>query len=134
VSPGAPGLRPQVANAGPGVAQQAKDGKTKPDRFARGLDRPSAYGRQTSWSVEPTGEISPHGRGLAAARPARQRSRVRTTNPIERFMGELEKAADHVPIWENPHTWERHVWILWKRLKHRSYRPTRPRPEFTRTS
>jgi len=62
------------------------------------------------------------------------RTRVRTTNPIERFMGELEKATGHVPIWENPHTWERHVWVLWKRLKHRSYRPTRPRPEFTRTS
>ena len=62
------------------------------------------------------------------------RTRARTTNPIERFMGELEKATGHVPIWENPHGWERHVWVLWKRLKRRSYRPTRPRPEFTRTS
>jgi transposase-like protein len=62
------------------------------------------------------------------------RTRVGTTNPIERFLGEVEKATDHVPIWENACSWERHLWVLWKRLKHRSYRPTRPRPEFTRTS
>jgi transposase-like protein len=62
------------------------------------------------------------------------RMRSRITNPIERFAGEREKATYHVPIWENPHSWERHVWVLWKRLKRRSYRPTRPRPEFTRTS
>ena len=62
------------------------------------------------------------------------RMRSRITNPIERFAGEREKATYHVPIWGNPHSWERHVWVLWKRLKHRNYRPTRPRPEFTRTS
>ena len=62
------------------------------------------------------------------------RMRVGTTNPIERFMGEVEKATDHVPIRENARSWERHLWVLWKCLKRRSYRPTRPRPEFTRTS
>jgi putative transposase len=62
------------------------------------------------------------------------RRRVRTTNPIERVMKEIEQATDHVPIWEHTRSWERHLWILWKRLKHRGYRPTRPRPEFTRTS
>ena len=66
--------------------------------------------------------------------PPALRRRVRTTNPIERLMGEIEKATDHVPVWEDARSWERHVWILWKRLKHRGYRPTRPRPEFTRTS
>jgi putative transposase len=62
------------------------------------------------------------------------RRRVRTTNPIERVMKEIEQATDHVPIWEHTRSWERHLWILWKRLKHRGYRPTRPRPEFTRSS
>jgi len=66
--------------------------------------------------------------------PPALRQRVRTNNPIERFMGEIEKATDHVPVWEDPASWNRHVWILWKRLKHRNYRPTRPQPEFTQTS
>ena len=47
----------------------------------------------------------------------------RTTNPIERFMGEVEKATGHVPVWETTQGGTRHVWVLWKRLKHRSYRP-----------
>jgi transposase-like protein len=60
--------------------------------------------------------------------------RVRTTNPVERFLGEVEKATAHVPAWRDSASWERHVWALWKSLKRRGYRPTRPRPEFTRTS
>jgi putative transposase len=68
--------------------------------------------------------------GLAPA----LRTRASTTNPIERFILEIEKATGHVPVWEDAPSWERHVWVLWKRLKNRNYRPTRPRPEFTHTS
>ena len=60
---------------------------------------------------------------MAGRQPDVAGRRVRTTNPIERLMGEIEKATEHVPLW-----------VLWKRLKQRVYRPTRPRPEFTRTS
>lgn len=68
------------------------------------------------------------------AAPAALRRRVRTTNPVERFILEIEKATDHVPIWEDPQSWERHIWVLWKRLQHRSYRPTRVQAEFTHSS
>ena len=64
---------------------------------------------------------------MAGRQPDVAGRRVRTTNPIERLMGEIEKATDHVPIWEHTRSWERHVWILWKRLRHRGYCPTRPR-------
>ena len=66
--------------------------------------------------------------------PPALRTRVGTTNPIERLILEIEKATDHVPVWEDARSWQRHVWVLWKCLRRRSYRPTRPRPEFTRTS
>ena len=77
----APVAREQWRTSGPhSAAGEKQDGGAKRVQGpmlqpqARGLDsprgeagRPSAYGRQTSWSVEPTGEISPHGRGLAAS-------------------------------------------------------------------
>jgi transposase-like protein len=62
------------------------------------------------------------------------RTRVRTTNPAERFIKEIEAATGHVPVWENPQSWQRHLWILWKDLKRRGYRPTRTRSEFTRNT
>lgn len=62
------------------------------------------------------------------------RKRGATTNPVERFILEIEKATGHVPVWEDAASWERHVWVLWKRLKRRSYRPTRRRTEITHTS
>ena len=53
--------------------------------------------------------------------------RVRTNNPIERLMLELEKGTGHVPLWEDLAAWERHIWIVWKKLTRMRYRPTRAR-------
>ena len=62
------------------------------------------------------------------------RKRVRTTNPIERFHLELEKATGHAGAWQNSKSWERHVYLVWRRLKRSGYKPTLPNQLFTRNS
>ena len=61
-------------------------------------------------------------------------SRVRTTNPLERFHLELERAAGHVGAWQHRKSWERHVFVIWRRLKRSGYQPVRAQKLFTRNS
>jgi transposase-like protein len=62
-------------------------------------------------------------------------SRVRTTNPLERFHRELEQAAGHTGAWQHLDSWERHVYVIWKRLRQSGYgTPNQRHALFTRTS
>lgn len=69
--------------------------------------------------------------------PAQWRSRLKTSNPIERFIRELDRKFERVGIFPSPTSWERCTWSVWTHLKTDGYAPTRP-PEpktpFTRNS
>lgn len=60
--------------------------------------------------------------------------RARTTNPIERFHAELEKVTAHAGAWQNLRSWERHVFVIWRKLQRSGYAPTKLNPLFTRSS
>ena len=53
--------------------------------------------------------------------PARQHSRLKTTNPFERFIGELNKKFRKVGVWPSPQTWERATCLVWRKLKTEGY-------------
>jgi len=88
---------------------------------ARGLDRPSACGRQTSRSIEPAGEISQSGRGLAASslKPA-----VSDFGP---WTLDLLRRAVPLQGWK---TKRKHVW---RRRNYPDFPGTSP-PEFSKVS
>lgn len=56
--------------------------------------------------------------------PARWHSRLKTTNPIERFIRELNKKFRKVGIWPSPQSWERATYLVWRKLKTDGYAPT----------
>lgn len=73
--------------------------------------------------------------------PAALWRRVRTNNPVERWLLEVQRATGHAGAWMNLQSWDRHVWVVWKKLKRQGYAPLRRRhhrpagkPEFTRNS
>jgi len=66
--------------------------------------------------------------------PAGWQRRLKTTNPIERFIRELSKKFRKVGIWPSPQSWERATYLVWRKLKTNGYAPTTPKtsqPLFT---
>lgn len=66
--------------------------------------------------------------------PAELRGRVKTNDPIERLIKELNRKFKEVGIFPGPESWERCTWLVWKKLKAAGYAPTRdpdPRKVFT---
>lgn len=61
-------------------------------------------------------------------------SRVRTTNPLERLHAEMERMTGRVCAWQHLKSWERRIFLLWRRLRETGYRPTKPNPNFTQNS
>ena len=69
--------------------------------------------------------------------PPACRSRLKTTNPIERFIRELDRKFERVGIFPSSASWERCTWAVWTELKTNGYAPTQPPPHhstFTRTT
>jgi len=60
--------------------------------------------------------------------------RVKTTNPIERFIRELDRKFERVGIFPSSKSWERITYIVYRQLLERGYRPTKQQIAFTRTS
>ena len=55
--------------------------------------------------------------------PGSVRSRLRTTNPLERFTAELEKKFARVGVFPTVRSWERLTYILYRDLEARGYAP-----------
>ena len=60
--------------------------------------------------------------------------RVKTSNPIERFIRELDRKFERVGVFPSIRSWERMTYLVYRQLLERGYRPTRPLSAFTRTS
>lgn len=63
-----------------------------------------------------------------------ERRRVKTSNPIERFIGELDKKFERVGVFPTARSWERATYLVYRQLLERGYRPTRTKRPFTHTS
>jgi hypothetical protein len=69
--------------------------------------------------------------------PVEDHSRLRTNNPAERFVRELEKKFGPAAVWPNDRSWGRTTYLVWSQLRTQGYAPTRPpraSPPFTHTS
>jgi len=66
--------------------------------------------------------------------PASLRSRLKTSNPIERFIRELDRKFERVGVFPSARSWERMTYLVYRQLLERGYRPTQPKSNFTRTS
>jgi putative transposase len=62
------------------------------------------------------------------------RRRLKTSNPIERFIRELERKFERVGVFPSPGSWERLTYLVYRQLAHRGYAPIRHVVAFTRTS
>jgi len=71
---------------------------------------------------------------LFYASPPELRRRVKTTNPIERFIRELDRKFERVGVFPSALSWERATYIVYRQLLERGYRPTRPQTTSTQTS
>lgn len=68
--------------------------------------------------------------------PEQWQSRLKTTNPIERFIKELNKKFRKVGIFPSPRSWERAAYMVWRKLEAQGYAPTNrrsPQTVFTQT-
>ena len=66
--------------------------------------------------------------------PRTLRRRVKTSNPIERFIRELDRKFERVGVFPSPKSWERATYVVYRQLLERGYRPTQHKAAFTRTS
>ena len=66
--------------------------------------------------------------------PRSLRRRLKTSNPIERFIRELDRKFERVGVFPSVRTWERMTYLVYRQLLERGYRPTQPQSNFTRTS
>lgn len=57
--------------------------------------------------------------------PEQWRSRLKTTNPLERFIRELNKKFKKVGIFPSSRSWERAAFVVWHKLKTGGYAPTK---------
>jgi transposase-like protein len=117
------------------VTQTAAEARRKAERWARLWRR---------WEPEAVGcflaDFEATLRYLTL--PSELHRRVRTNNPVERVLLEIEKATGHAGAWMSLASWERHVWVTWKKLRRQGYAPLRRRrihrpagkPQFTRNS
>jgi len=56
--------------------------------------------------------------------PAQWRRRLKTNNPIERFIRELNKKTNKVGIWPSAASWERATYLTWRKLQRQRYGST----------
>lgn len=68
--------------------------------------------------------------------PCEWQRRVKTTNPLERLIRELNKKTRKAGIWPSAKSWERATYLVWRKLQTQGYAPTTRRapPPFTQTS
>ena len=66
--------------------------------------------------------------------PPHLRRRLKTTNPIERFIRELDRKFERIGVFPSAKSWERTTYLLYRQLLERGYRPLRPNSSFTRTT
>jgi len=66
--------------------------------------------------------------------PRRLRRRLKTSNPIERFIRELDRKFERVGVFPNARSWERTTYLVYRHLLEHGYRPTQLKSNFTRTS
>ena len=66
--------------------------------------------------------------------PRRLRRRLKTSNPIERFIRELDRKFERVGVFPSARSWERTTYLVYRQLLEHGYRPTQPKSTFTRTS
>ena len=66
--------------------------------------------------------------------PRRLRRRLKTSNPIERFIRELDRKFERVGVFPSARSWERMTYLVYRQLLEGGYRPTQPQSNFTRTS
>jgi len=66
--------------------------------------------------------------------PRHLRRRLKTSNPIERFIRELDRKFERVGVFPSARSWERMTYLVYRQLLERGYRPTQPKSNFTRTS
>jgi len=71
---------------------------------------------------------------LFYASPPGWRRRLKTSNPIERFIGELDRKFERVGVFPSRRSWERTTYLVYRQLLQRGYRPLRPHFTSTRTS
>jgi len=62
------------------------------------------------------------------------RRRLKTSNPIERFIRELDRKFERIGVFPSVRSWERMTYLVYRQLLERGYRPTQPQSNFTRTS
>jgi transposase-like protein len=62
------------------------------------------------------------------------RRRVKTTNPLERFILELDRKFERIGVFPHARSWERITFLAYRQLVARGYAPIRHRVAFTRTS
>ena len=66
--------------------------------------------------------------------PRHLRRRLKTSNPIERFIRELDRKFERVGVFPSVRSWERMTYLVYRQLLESGYRPTQPNSNFTRTS
>lgn len=66
--------------------------------------------------------------------PPSLRRRLKTSNPIERFIRELDRKFERVGVFPSVRSWERMTYLVYRQLLESGYRPTQPQSNFTRTS
>ena len=66
--------------------------------------------------------------------PPAERRRVKTTNPVERFIRELDRKFERMGVFPTVASWERATYLVYRQLLERGYRPTRSKTPFTQTS
>ena len=66
--------------------------------------------------------------------PRRLRRRLKTSNPIERFIRELDRKFERIGLFPSARSWERATYIVYRQLLEQGYRPTQHKSTFTRTS
>lgn len=60
--------------------------------------------------------------------PPHWRTRLKTNNPIERFIRELNRKTNKVGAYPSAQSWERATYLVWRKLQTDGYAPTRPKP------
>jgi len=71
---------------------------------------------------------------LFYASPTDLRRRVKTTNPLERFIRELNRKFARIGVFPSPRSWERITFLVYRHLLEANYKPTQTHPTFTPTS
>jgi len=66
--------------------------------------------------------------------PPAERRRVKTTNPAERFILELDRKFERMGAFPSALSWERTTYLVYRQLLERGYQPTRSKTTFTQTS